>query len=751
MRRLGLALAALALAGCPTLSSPERPQLAGFQVKVAGVFTNAGGARAPLRVVTRCETQYGGAASVPAEVKGTKACRYVIPLGEIEIDLEATAVDVGGQPLATFNGPVAFKVLPGDLSGGYSGRWGLAELGVVKATVRSIHQYGEVRVWVEDAPPKPIYDGGALVGTAQDLPPEVPRTYATGASAPIYFDDQTLQSLQTPDTFDNRGSPFVGEFVTVGKNPESGEVLLQTCADDPLRDQQPALMVVTGLDPSGFFVTDISACRLVERASDGAGNTVRTLELPEPCLATLEDGGTAPIETTDAGRGTCQVSRGACASRSACKPYLPGAFASMFVYNYNYPDGLNEGDLLFTLAGSIQEFTSTTQMVFPSWSIAESVRLLPPEQWNKWLDFARPYPLGGRTCGWDDVAEPFLTDQLCGHNRRNMKMESLESGLVQIRNVRFPRAFENCDFNGDGTVPFYCESRDQDGNWNWASCDFENVEPDAERAERLCTQDCVLGAGKHLGAVCSELSTFRGFGQFVVELGPAGPAWAGLDESLPNRFRQVLAPVLTPPDGGLDGGLDGGDVTDGGDADAGLPDGGTPDGGADAGVADAGTFGPVSVRVPTFGAGVEVAVVCDRPARFRLGDDLVVAGPADGLLAQGAIERLTPTGGQTSIAFLAATDPARCWVGESSRARINLLTRDALPQLNVNCREDDPDADDAAQCQALHAATFDIIGHLRHIQPARPRWMVIPRSPFDVCCHPGPGLDCPRPVAKCTE
>lgn len=714
MSRLGLALAALALAGCPTLSAPERPQLAGFQVKVMGVFTSSGGTRAALRVVTRCEAQYGGAANVPAEVKGTKACRYVIPLGEIEIDVEATAVDVGGQAIATFNGPVAFKVLPGDLSGGYSGRWGLAELGVVKATVKSIHQYGEVRVWVEDAPPKPIYDGGALVGTVQDLPPEVPRTYATGASAPIFFDDQTLQSLQTPDTFDNRGSPFVGEFVAVGKNPESGEVLLQTCADDPLRDQQPALMVVTGLDPAGFFVTDISACRLVERASDGAGNTVRTLELPEPCLATLEDGGTAPIETTDAGLGTCQISRGACATRSACKPYLPGAFASMFVYNYNYPDGLNEGDLLFTLAGSIQEFTSTTQMVFPSWSIAESVRLLPPEQWNKWLDFARPYPLGGRTCGWDDVAEPFLTDQLCGHNRRNMKMESLESGLVQLRNVRFPRVYENCDFNGDGTVPFFCESRDQDGNWVWASCDFENVEPEAERVERLCTQDCVVGAGKHQGEICSELSTFRGFGQFVVELGPAGPGWAGLDDSLPARYRQVVAPAAVDPG-----------------------DGGVP-------VA-------ASVRTQAFGAGIEVAVVCDQPARFKVGDDLVTAGPGDALLAAGQVARVTISGNETSVAFVATGAAATCAVGENTKARINLLTRDALPQLNVNCREDDPDTEAAAQCQALHAATFDIIGHLRHVQPARPRWMVIPRSPFDVCCHPGPGLDCPRPVAKCKE
>lgn len=707
MKRLWL-LPALALAGCPTLQPPARPQLSSFAVKVEGVFVRAGG-RPPLPVVSRCQARYGGADNVPAEVKGTKDCRYEIPLGEIEIDLTATALDVAGKKIDTFNGPVSFRVLPGDLSGGYSGRWAQAVLGEISATVKSVHQYSEVRVWVEDAPPRPIYDGGALVGDPSNLPAEpLERTWATGASAPIYFDDQTLQSLQQPDGFDNRSSPFVGEFVQVGKNPESGELLLQSCVDDPLRDQQPALMVVTGLDPAGFFVTDISACRLKERTMDSTGAIqVRTPEPPEACLATLEDGGTAPIESTDAGMGTCQISRKDCATKAACEHYLPGTFASMFVYNYNYPDGLYEGDLLFTLAGSIQEFTSTTQLVFPSWSIADSVRSHPPAEWDKWLQYARPYWIGGRTCGWDENAQPFLTDQLCGHNRRNLKMESLESALVTIKEVRFPEVFENCDFNGDGTVPFFCESRDQDGNWIWTSCDFENVEPEAERIERECTQDCVLGQGKHAGKICSELSTFKGFGQLVVEPGPAGPAWAGLDETLAARFHLGIAP-------------------------AGIPVG-------------------ASMRLAGFGAGVEVAIVCDQYARYRVGDDTVTAGAADALLEPGNVVRLTLGGTDTSVAFAAMGAAASCSVGENTRTRINTMTKDAIPQLNVNCRTDDPDSQAALQCQYLRGATFEVIGHLRHVQPARPRWMLIPRSPLDLCCHPGPGLQCPRPIAKCKQ
>ena len=74
----------------------------------------------------------------------------------------------------------------------------------------------------------------------------------------------------------------------------------------------------------------------------------------------------------------------------------------------------------------------------------------------------------------------------------------------------------------------------------------------------------------------------------------------------------------------------------------------------------------------------------------------------------------------------------------------NLLTKDAIPELSIDCSPTDPNADKAQQCRDLRGATFDVIGHLRQVQPARPRWVVIPRDPDDVCCYPGPGLECPR-------
>ena len=454
-RSLTVLSALLALTGC-TLDQAQPPNsMTSFKVQVLGVYQNVNGVRTPLPVVAPCVALYGSQDAVPFDVKGQPGCRYVIPKGEAEFEVKANAIGLDGQPFVDFNGSVSFRVVPGELPPSMRARWAAANAGEVNAFVRAIHPYGEARVWVEDSPPRKIYDGG--VANDDELPAEpvlpAKRTYASGASPTVYFADQTLQSVQQPGDLDNRSSPFVGNFVVIGKNPASGETLKQNCPDDPARDGRESLMVVTGLDPSGFFVTDISACRLREQLSDSVGGTVRTGEPVGPCWLDANDGG---LEVNlDGGMGRCNISEKTCRRNADCFGYSPGTYASMFVYNYNFPDNLDEGDLLFTLSGGIQEFTSTTQLVFPSWTVAERVRRLPEDQWNKWLQFARPYDLNARTCGQDNAATPFLTDSLCGHNRRNMKMESLESALVRVRRVRFPQKFQNCDFNANGQVPFF--------------------------------------------------------------------------------------------------------------------------------------------------------------------------------------------------------------------------------------------------------------------------------------------------------
>lgn len=705
--RRALALAALAVAGCVKIPSPPLSPISSFGVKVTKVYTAAG----LLPVVTACAKRYGSQANVPAEVRGTHACKYAIPRGDVMFDVSVTALDNAGNPALGFSGPVSFRVVPGDLGGDYASRWRLATGGKVDATIHAVHQYGEVRVWAENGPPKPLFDAGVQLGGPGDLPPaDTAYTFAGGISAPVEFDDQTLQSLQIPDGFDNRSSPFVGEFVTVGKNPESGEQLLQSCDADPRRDGQPAAMVVTGIDPAGFFVTDITACRLVEWTTDSTGATqVRTPEAPEPCLVTQPDGSRVPIESTDAGTGACDVSQRTCRGASECPRFMPGTFASMYVYNYNVPDNLDTGDLIFTLSGAVQEFTSTTQVTFPGWTVAERVRTLPAEQWNKYLQFAKPYDLSGRTCGMDNAWAPYLTDVLCGHNKRNLKMESLESALVRLRSVKLPEVFKNCDFNGDQSVPFYCEQKDDQGNWFWGSCAFppSPPEPEADRVERECTQDCVLGVGEFDGKVCAEESTFVGYGQYVVQLNSPGPRSAGLDDALPLRTQQLALSA------GADGGL------------------------------------AVPANVGGFYPGADATVVCDVPTYYRFGPTGLAALPTDPQLAANQVLPHHFVAGEAELSLLAGTLSGRCWVSFNPVARINLITKDALPELAVECSESDSNADRAQQCKNLHGATFDVVGHLKQVQPARPRWVVIPRHAEDMCCHPGPSLGCPKPVKPC--
>jgi hypothetical protein len=72
-----------------------------------------------------------------------------------------------------------------------------------------------------------------------------------------------------------------------------------------------------------------------------------------------------------------------------------------------------------------------------------------------------------------------------------------------------------------------------------------------------------------------------------------------------------------------------------------------------------------------------------------------------------------------------------------------------VPELVVDCDENDKDADRAQQCRLLRRATYDVVGHFKQIQAARPRWLLMPRDVDDLCCHPGPDGQCPRPIKPC--
>ncbi|QSQ27803.1 hypothetical protein JY651_24150 [Pyxidicoccus parkwayensis] len=660
MKRLML-LSALALAGCYTEDTQQPKGVATFDVQVKGLYVANSNPRTAVSVVNACATKYGSQAQVPAEVRGTEECRYVIPRAPVDIDVDVTAIDVKGQPMESFNGPVSFRVVPGNLTGAYSYRWTKLTNGKGSGTVRASQLYGELHVWVEDEPPEVDYSQGQVA--AGDLPEEPPtRSYATGLSKSQFFEEPTLATVQTPQNGDQL-TAYSGTYMRIGRNPESGSVLRQNCeAGDP-NNNEPVTLLVTGMDPGGFFVTDLTACRVKEGIQGGNTQTA------EP------DG------------------------------YYPGRFNSIYIYNYSFPEGIDPGDLLWTVAGSVQEFTATTQLTFPSWSVREHVRLLPQAEWDKYLKLAPPVEINGRRCGYSSTL--YITDPLCGYSYGNYKMESLESSLVKVRRVRFPEMFQSCDANGNGTVPFFCPNPSA-GTWGACGTDTPG---DPDVPERQCNIDCTLGIGQFAGKLCAEKNTYDSFGQFVVEMNPSGAAEAGLDASVAGRVQSIVATVDGNPD----------------------------------------TVNWVSSKALT--PEYNVNVWCDKAAFLRFGDTSLPNTANTPLAAQTRLtQKLTAT--QTNM-WVSAQDESKgtvtCKVGVDARTRINLVTKDAVPDLVVNCRTDDPDSTKAQQCQFLHAATFDVVGHLRQVSAARPRWMLLPRDQDDLCCYPGPGMECPKPIKPCAN
>jgi hypothetical protein len=685
MKRLLLATVLVA-AGCysadGSISADENNPagISTFKVEVKAVAAvNAdSGARSPLLPVGSCLARYGNNPNnVPAEEKGTAACPYAIPKGPVEIDLAITALNGKGETINTFTGPVSFRTAPGDLTGSYETRWAMLTDGQGTGTVRASHLYGEVRVWVQHEPPQLDFTDGGVGGNTGKLPPPTsgPYSYATGLTAPISFEEPTLARVQEPETYnDNRTSPFAGQFLTVGRKPESGSPLTQSCPAgydlrDPTRkdpnDGKLVTMVVTGLDPGGFFVTDMTACRV--REYTGAGSNVRT---PEP------DG------------------------------FLPGTYGSMYIYNYSFPEGLYPGDLLWAISGSVQDFAATTQLTFPAWVIREKVRELPPSEWEKYLKQVPVPELNLRYCGLDNLVTPYVTDSLCGYSYGNLKMESLESALVKLRRVRFPAVFKSCDNNGDGQVPFFCPGP---SGGSFRFCAEEDDPGSSDTAERQCNIDCTVGLGELAGKICSERTTYNNFGQFVVEMAGPGPRVAGLDDSLDRRTQIVNVSATQSK--------------------------------ATTTAMTTGVNGPA-----------QVSIWCTIPVRFKFGAAGVTATVDDLPLAANVTMERTMTGTEQYVAFLGdgeLQDQGKCHVSLHSRTRINVVTRDAVPDLQVDCSETDTDADRARQCRLLRGATFNVTGHLRQVSAARPRWIVMPRDVDDLCCFPGPEGQCPSPIKQC--
>ncbi len=193
----------------------------------------------------------------------------------IEVDVTVRALSNRGGVREGFSGPVALFVQPGDISGA----------GMGPVTVELESGTGGARVWLER-----VY--GPTHVCAEDRLGREP-SYAVGCSDRFHFEMPSVAQLQITDN--NAESPMEGAYVDI----RAGD------------------LIVTGVYPEGFFLTDLAA---------------------EPV------------------------------------PERPGDFGSIFIFNFSYPEGISIGDRLSSVSGTVQVFVGSTQLVFPSWVHREGPR-----------------------------------------------------------------------------------------------------------------------------------------------------------------------------------------------------------------------------------------------------------------------------------------------------------------------------------------------------------------------------------------
>ncbi len=387
-------------------------------------------------------------------------------------------------------------------------------------------------------------------------------------------------------------------------------------------------MVVTGRIPGGFFVTDMTACRV--REYTGAGSNVRT---PEP------DG------------------------------FLPGHYGSIYIYNYSFPEGLYPGDLLWTISGSVQDFAATTQLTFPSWVIREHVRELPPAEWEKYLKLVPVVELNGRYCGLDNVVNA-LRHRLAVR----LQLRQHEDGEPGVRageaapREDSPRSSRTATPTATARCPSSARAR--------AAARSPRLRRGSLRATRTCpsasaTSTAPWAWASSPGRSAPSAPTYTGFGQFVVEMPGPGPREAGLDDSLERRTQVINVSLVESRS-----------TT-------------TP--------LTTGVNGPSQVRV-----------WCDTPVRVKFGPTNVRATIDDAPLAAKVLLEHTMTGTEQHVAVLADGDVSgrgQCHVSINSRIRINVVTRDAVPDLEVDCQRE---RRERGQGPAVPAAAR---GHLQHHRP----------------------------------
>lgn len=594
-RRLAaLSAAVLAAAGCEKRTPyPGEGGLAGFLVTVDPAAGGVQGADLVCTTATGAclDFQFSGFEGRSIAGQGTERVPYAFPSsGAVAFYVRVQAVDAAGAPFAAFDRPLSFRVAPGKVirmfqpSGEPSPVEGMlrpAAGGQAEGYVVARSLYGVVRIWAEDRDAVADYVIPPSDDPFSTSGPTPGPAYATIGGRTYLGGVTDPIWFETPDLADVQRISFADIQRLTQPNrtsPLIGNYLTVAKGE----------MVVTNVSPDGFYATDVAAQKLSQ----------------------------APFDA------------------------YPGHFAHIFVYNYNYPDDLYIGDRLISLTGTVQEFSSDTQISWPSWLRRERpTDFFTAEGRTRY----RPGPVAtlDRTICASNPVAPLAIDRLCGYSNKNMKIESLESALVALKSAAVSTAFaENCDKNGNGQVSFFFATGSPGPTLdctteNWC-CDRAN----AEFAECLCYRDCVTGSGPYSAAVCSEGTTLRNYGQWIVVVDARAEIRINVQtrDALPNFDARIFA------------------------------------------------------------------------ARCATADDAAACPCGPGSLRYAAANLCTAADEQA--------DP-RCKAG--------------------TCKPQSPQS----------SLALDIVGNLRQVQAARPRWMVVARDALDVCCHQPAVGQCPPGLSIC--
>jgi hypothetical protein len=372
-----------------------------------------------------------------------------------EFTLRVEALGEGGSPVTGFNGTAMLSVSPGVLTGisgpGVSGRLVRLNAGVADGVVvRFQRAYGEARIYAEEQGYDLTADGAPAqcsdgMDNDGDGLADYPADY--GCAAPN-------------DDSERGGTYALGASEAIYVGTPTIDDIQGSGGNSPLLNERVTVdrgtLVVTRISVGGFWVTDTS----------------RTF-CPSP---------------------TGGMRR--CAN-------------SLFSFNFRLPEGMRPCDRLSRLAGTVQEFTGSTQLAQPAWTI-------PAEGLFTERSGACPIPdaVVLRPKAMMEMAASRESEEVLDMASMDEVLEPLENTLVRLPNVVISRnvgpMVVPCDVN-TGMCTFAPGQSNCDQNRDNV-VDFDNP------VEALCANTCQKAAG------CSEWTGWIRFGQMAVDFAENQPS-----------------------------------------------------------------------------------------------------------------------------------------------------------------------------------------------------------------------------------